>query len=105
MSRLGPNAPKQATFYAMGRARSPREFVEHFQFYLTHFKERVAQAEVSYQTRLAGKVAEWEKKSGHLASKDDRDRIRIALDKELGVTGRQKEWFRAHKIAPTADRE
>jgi hypothetical protein len=88
-----PNAPKQAASYAVGRASSPREFVEHFQFYLTQFKERVALGESRYQTRLTEKVAEWEKKNGSAKDKD-RSRIESELDKELGVTGRRKDWFR-----------
>ena len=86
----------QAADYAMSRKpQSASEFVNHYQFYVAEFKERATAAMTAYEARVESEVKQFEAAEKRPAKPADRSRIAAQVQKDLGITGKVKDFFYA----------
>jgi hypothetical protein len=92
-----PNLPRQAADYALSRnPASAREFANHFEFYKEQFEQRTKSRADEFKDRVNSEISEWEKQHGPTDQKQ-RSRIQDKVRKDLGIKGKEKEFFAAEQ--------
>jgi len=83
------NLKALAADYARSRKpATPREWANHFEFFMAEFKRRGRTAQQEFDARVAQAVTDWEAQTGKTAERKDLDRIRQAqVKKEIGGKG------------------
>jgi hypothetical protein len=77
------NLKALAADYARSRKpASPREWANHFEFFMAMFKQKAKDARADFNARIAKAVNEWEVQNSKTASEKDVDRIRQQQTKQ-----------------------